>query len=224
MNVLGIIAARGGSKRLPGKNIRPLAGRPLIAWTVAAAIESGVVDRLLVSTDSPEIETAAREAGAEVPFRRPESLATDAASGTDVILHALRWFENTEGIQPRWILCLQTTSPLRTAADIRALLAVAESKGWHEVASFRPAASGSGMTWCIDADSIAMRDKELSAGSWKGELNGAMYLIERDLFVERGNFFTEHLRAFPMPAERSVDIDTLEDFERAEALMTVSVR
>ena len=226
MNVLGIIAARRGSKRLPLKNILTFCGRPLIAWTIQAALESDVVDRLVVSTDCPDISKLSVAAGAEVPFVRPADLATDSASGTDVILHALEAIER-DGPRPKWILCLQATSPLRTADDIRAMFVRSEELGWREAASFRSARPHALNVWHVARDGRAVAREggskesapEMEESGWFGELNGAMYLIERDLLVERRGFFTEHLRAFRMPEERSVDIDTQADFAAAEAIM-----
>lgn len=111
-HVLAVVPARGGSKGVPGKNIRALGGRPLIAYAAEAARASGVVDRLILSTDSDEIARIGRECGLEVPFRRPAELALDATPMRPVIEHAVTWLE-TEGWSPTVVLVLQPTSPLR---------------------------------------------------------------------------------------------------------------
>ena len=117
-NVLALIPARGGSKGIPKKNIRPLAGKPLIAWSIEAARESRVIDRVIVSTDSEEIAAVAREAGAEVPFLRPAELAGDLTPDAPVFEHALAWLKENENYEPDLIVHLRPTGPLRTGEEI----------------------------------------------------------------------------------------------------------
>ncbi|WP_205451066.1 cytidylyltransferase domain-containing protein [Salinibacter ruber] len=117
-SVLGVILARGGSKGLPRKNIRDLAGKPLIAWTIEAGHESEYLDRLILSSDDEEIMTVAEEHGCEVPFRRPDELAQDDTPSMDALLHALNQVESHD-----YVVLLQPTSPLRTADDIDATIA-----------------------------------------------------------------------------------------------------
>ena len=113
---LGVIPARGGSKRLPGKNIRHLCGKPLIAWSIIEAGKSQL-DHVIVSTDDPKIAAVSKTWGGDVPFRRPKELATDEAKSVDVLIHAARWCEENIEV-PEYIFLLQPTSPTRTAADI----------------------------------------------------------------------------------------------------------
>jgi len=169
-SVLAIVPARGGSKQLPRKNVKPLHGRPLIAWTIEAARRAQTVDRVLVSTDAAAIaETGARE-GADVPLLRPAGLATDEADTAGVVLHALEWIEAHERRAYDLVVLLQPTSPLRTAADIDAgvtafqaasgansLVGVTESPTWpfwsHTLTGdgFRtPVFSGDGSRWRQD--------------------------------------------------------------------------
>ena len=115
--VLAIIPARGGSKRLPGKNIKDLNGKPLIAWTIDAALRSKYIDKSVVSTDDEIIAEISQKYGAEVPFIRPKELATDTASSIDVILHAINFYK-TKGEPFEYVILLQPTSPLRTTEDI----------------------------------------------------------------------------------------------------------
>lgn len=115
MNILAVIPARGGSKRVPGKNVRLLAGKPLIAYTIDAARSAPSVSRVIVSTDNNEVATVAREWGAEVPFKRPAELANDAAPMIPVLIHAIRWFESVAGLCDAVVL-LQPTSPFRPPA------------------------------------------------------------------------------------------------------------
>src|SRR5688500_9327671 len=117
MTALALIPARGGSKGLPGKNTRALRGKPLIAWTIDAARQAGIFDRVLVSTDSSEIADVARRYGALVPFTRPAEIAADETPMRDVIRHTLV-AETAAGLEPEIIVLLQPTSPLRSAEDI----------------------------------------------------------------------------------------------------------
>lgn len=116
-DMVGLIPARGGSKRLPRKNIKMLAGKPLLAWTIEAALKSKL-ERVIVSTDDEEIALIARNWGADVPFMRPKELAKDATPSIDVIVHAVNWLALNEDYHPDYIMMLQATSPLRTSQDI----------------------------------------------------------------------------------------------------------
>jgi N-acylneuraminate cytidylyltransferase/CMP-N,N'-diacetyllegionaminic acid synthase len=121
-STLALVPARGGSKSIPLKNIKPLAGRPLIEYALAAIAASGVVDRTCVSTDDDRIADAARAAGAEVPFMRPSELARDDTPSPDVVHHALRWLEHHEDSRPEYVLLVQPTEPFVRPEQIRAAL------------------------------------------------------------------------------------------------------
>ena len=118
MSNLGIIPARGGSKGLPRKNVKSIAGKPLIAWTIEAAFKSKSIDRVLVSTDDEETAQIARDYGAEVPFLRPKELATDLATTESAMLHALNFLQNDNSYLPKTIALLQCTSPVRNSFSI----------------------------------------------------------------------------------------------------------
>ena len=118
LDVLGVISARGGSKGLPRKNVLPLAGRPLIAWSIAAARESATVARTIVSTDDEEIARVAREHGAEVPFMRPAQFAQDGSLDFDVFRHALEWLRDRDGYSPELVVHLRATGPVRRVERI----------------------------------------------------------------------------------------------------------
>lgn len=118
MEVLGVIPARGGSKSIPRKNIKLLAGKPLIAWTIEEAKKSKYITRVIVSTDDPEIADVARAAGAEAPFLRPAAISGDLATDVEFLTHALDFLKEKEGYEPAIVLRLPPTSPLRTAAHI----------------------------------------------------------------------------------------------------------
>ncbi|CEO88250.1 acylneuraminate cytidylyltransferase family protein [Syntrophaceticus schinkii] len=116
--ILGLIPARGGSKGLPGKNIKPLCGKPLIAWAIEQGLASKYLDKVIVSTDDEEIAKVSRSFGAEVPFMRPGELATDAAKTIDVVVHALEFLKQRGGLEFDYLALLEPTSPLRKNGDI----------------------------------------------------------------------------------------------------------
>lgn len=124
LKILGMIGVRSGSKGLPHKNIRPLAGKPLMAWIIEAACRACTVNRVIVSTDSPEYAAIARQYGAEVPFLRPAELAGDASTDIEFIRHALAWLDENEGYQPDLVLRLLATVPMQQPEDMDAAVEV----------------------------------------------------------------------------------------------------
>lgn len=224
LSILGFVPARAGSKELPGKNIRPLAALPLILYTIRAARESGVFDALLVSTDGEEIARLAREAGAEVPFMRPAELATDGARSIDVLHHGMRWLEE-QGRRYDCVMLLQPTSPLRTAADIRAALDILVEKKAQAVISVCQVEHHP--FWCnaLPPDGCMENFLRLPAVNRQElppyyRLNGAIYLARWDYIISRDSWFGPRTFAYVMPWERSVDIDSAFDFLLAEVLLT----
>jgi CMP-N-acetylneuraminic acid synthetase len=135
VRTLGVITARGGSKGVPGKNIKLLRGRPLIAYTIEAANESNAFDRLILSTDDPEIAEVARRFGCDVPFLRPPSLARDETPHLPVMQHAVEWLAEHESYQPDAVMILQPTSPLRQSWHVRGALELLSSSGADSVVS-----------------------------------------------------------------------------------------
>lgn len=129
--ILGLVPARGGSKRLPGKNLRPLAGKPLLAWTIEAALRCPALADVVVSTDAEAIAMVARQHGARVPFLRPPSLATDDSTSADVALQALDWLRRHEGRSYDAVLLLEPTSPLRASGDLDGVAALL-ARRWDE--------------------------------------------------------------------------------------------
>ena len=146
------MVARGGSKSLPRKNLAPLAGRPLIAWTIEAALRCREVGRVVVSTDDDEIAAVARTLGAEVPFRRPPELAEDDTPTMPVIMHALHWLEDEQGYVPDAVVVLQPTSPLRIADDITGAITLARERSAESVISVSPSWSHPHLAKRIAAD------------------------------------------------------------------------
>jgi CMP-N-acetylneuraminic acid synthetase len=221
MSLLAVIPARGGSKGIPGKNIRPLCGKPLIAWTIEAALRSPSVDRVVVSTEDEDIAEVARQYGAEAPFLRPIALAQDDTPGVEPVLHAL-----TELPGYSEVLLLQPTSPLRTAADIEAIVALRRTAEVPAAVSVSEAGVSPYLMYALDAGSHlapllgeapATRRQDLPPAY---ALNGALYVADTAPFVRDGSFMTPETTAYVMPPERSVDIDTMLDWHLAEALLT----
>lgn len=224
-SVLAVIPARGGSKGLPGKNIMTLAGKPLIAWSIEAALACPEVDRLVLSSDDPEIIAVARTLGCDVPFVRPASLSTDEASSMDVILHTLESLPESYD----WVVVLQPTSPLRLATDITACLACAHAHHAPACVTVAPTkpphwnyflTEEQGMMPVLDQDT---RQKSEQAGRQQlppaYALNGAVYAAQCCWFQKNRAFVTTETRASIMPVERSVDVDTALDFKLAGLLL-----
>lgn len=222
--VMAIVAARGGSKGLARKNVLPIGGKPLIAWTVAAAKKSAVIDRVILSSDDAEIAAAARAAGCDVPFTRAAELATDKAAMLDVVHDAVA--RCGDGF--RWIVLLQATSPLRTAADIDAALKTCADAGAPACVSVTPVDKNPAwmffrdndgrMTPVLDgAGASAARRQDLPQAY---VLNGAVYVARRDWLAGRASFLSPQTVCHVMPRERSIDIDTELDFAIAEKLLS----
>lgn len=227
--VLTLIPARGGSKGLPGKNIRPFLGKPLIALTIDAARESGVAGRIVVTTDDAEIARVSAASGAEVPFLRPAEIANDAAPVLAAALHALDWFENHDGWKPEWLLLLQPTSPLRTADDIRRAFEIAQSENTDAVVAVSETKShpfwvktldSSGHLQPFIADQKApARRQELPPAY---ALNGLLYLVRVTTLRNEGAFCPAETRPLLIPSIRAFDIDSEEDFLIAEFASSLS--
>ncbi|KKW42381.1 MAG: hypothetical protein UY92_C0007G0020 [Candidatus Magasanikbacteria bacterium GW2011_GWA2_56_11] len=220
--VLGIITARGGSKGIPRKNIKDLAGRPLIAHTIEAAKQSAYLTRCVVSTDDPEIAAVARSWGADVPFMRPAELAGDRSTSLEVVRHALGELCQS-GDAYDYVMILQPTSPLRTTADIDACIAKIVDTGADSVMSMMELVDFSlKKLKRLEGDLILpLAEEEGSASSRRQSLvplykrNGAIYLTRVSL-LEQGDMFGQVSRAHLMPPERSVDINEPIDFLLAE--------
>lgn len=227
MRILALVPARGGSKRLPGKNIRLLGGKPLIAWSINVAKGIPAICDILVSTDDPVIAAICKEAGAMVPWLRPAELATDTASSIDVALHALDWYEAENGAVDG-LLLLQPTSPFRTHKTISKAIALFEKEdGQYPVLSVSSASCHP--AWCFRLDGQCMqpflgwedgksRSQELDAAYM---LNGAIYLIAPQVLRRCLSFLTTDSRPLVMgDSIEGIDIDTELDWRVAtEALI-----
>lgn len=214
--------ARGGSKGLPGKNLLDVGGRPMIVWSVLAGQESCHIDRLILSSDDEAIISAARTVGCEIPFIRPAHLADDTASAQDVLIHALDSLNETFD----YLVLLQATSPLRTADDIDGAIALCEQSGAPSCVSVTTPSKPPYWMYHVDRQGHMERilPPPTEADRRQGlppvfVLNGAVYVVRVDWFRKCGRFVTDETRAFFMPPERSVDVDTRQDWLLAHALM-----
>lgn len=226
METLAIIPARGGSKGLPGKNIRPLAGTPLITYTIRAAQEAKSIDRIIVSTDDEDIATISREAGAEVPFLRPENLSGENATSIDACLHVLEQAKEMSGYHPDIVAFLQPTSPLRSAPDIDAAANFLIQSGADSVVGVKPVTEyPQWMRSMDDEQRLRPLFEDTPKPPPRQELepfylvNGAIYLSTTASLLKYKDFYGIDTRGYLMPEERSIDIDTLNDFQRAEELI-----
>lgn len=224
-DALIVIPARGGSKGIPHKNIRPFAGKPLIHHTIAAALEVAPPEHVMVSTDDPEIAECARKAGITVDFLRPAALATDTAGSREVILDAMERAD-IRGLDYSRVILLQPTSPLRTADDIRAAIRAFDSAAHPDMAVTVTESAANPYYDCFETDS----DGFLRISKGSGQLtrrqdaphawqyNGAVYVIAPEALREKS--FGKMTRKVPveMPRERSVDLDTPLDWEIAELI------
>lgn len=225
MRILTVIPARGGSKGLPGKNIRPLAGLPLLGHSIRCAKAAGL-DDVIVSTDSLEIAEVAKALGAEVPFIRPAELATDAAAMMPVMAHAVKTME-AAGLRHDAVLLLDPTSPGRLPEEIAAARAIlsADSDAMGVMAVSRPHFNPYWVGVTAQAGALQPAFPHLAKAARRQDLppffriNGALYLWRRE-FILAGVHWSE-VRMVPLeiPESRAFSIDTLEEFEMAEWLI-----
>lgn len=223
--VLAVIPARGGSKGLPHKNTMQVDGRPLLAWTVKAARGARHIDRVVLSSDDEAIMDTARDCGCEVPFRRPAALATDTATTIDVVLHALDALPGY-GV----IVLLQPTSPLRVAADIDAACEHLAAGGAPACVSVTRVEQNPYWMYRLGDDDLLVPVLEPPVGITRRQelpplytLNGAVYVAQTDWLRRNGTFVTRETVAHVMPAARSIDIDTLDDFEAFRRAVTEDI-
>lgn len=224
MKVLGVITARGGSKGLPGKNIAPLGGKPLIAWTIEAAQQSRLLTKFIISTDDDCIASVCRAAGAEVPFLRPPELARDDTPTLPVVLHVLDFLAESFDA----VMVLQPTSPLRTHQDIDSAINLLEKNlqadsvisvvavGDHHPARMKLLENGILIDPPFAEEVEGRRRQDLVPLYLR---NGAIYLTRINVLREQESFKGRKCMAYIMPEERSVNVDRPLDLVIAEALL-----
>jgi pseudaminic acid cytidylyltransferase len=222
---IAVIPARGGSKRVPRKNIRPFHGRPMIAWTIDALRESGSVDRIVVSTDDDEIAAVATLLGAEVPFRRAPTLADDHATTLAVMADAVNRLR-TLGWQPALVCCSYATAPTMSPADVRGARDLLGASGADYVFSCTTFGfpilralrrNGAGGVEPMFPESIGARSQDLPEALHDA---GQFYWGTADAFAGQRPIFGARSRPWVVPRHRVQDIDTEEDWQRAELLVT----
>lgn len=218
--ILAIIPARGGSKGVPRKNIRDLAGKPLIAWTIEEAKKSRYIDRLILSSEDDEIIEVAKQYGCEVPFKRPLELAQDDTPGIEPVLHAI---EQCPGYD--YVVLLQPTSPLRTVGDIDGCIEKLLSNGGDFCVSVTEpekspywmyTVSNDRMVPLMPQEDFVTRRQDLPKVF---ALNGAIYVGKSNSLIKEKSFLTEYTLGFTMNQINSVDIDTEFDLSYCEFLL-----
>lgn len=220
---LAVIPARGGSKRIPRKNIKPFCGKPMLAWSVEAALQSGCFDHVIVSTDDDEIAEVARQCGAHVPFMRPAVLSDDHTGTTAVIAHAINWF-TAQGQTPRQICCVYATAPFVSAADLSQGLAVLTDTGSDyafSVTSYAfPIQRAIRITQAkrvemFNPEHFNTRSQDLEEAYHDA---GQFYWGHASAWLANKTIFGPGAAPVMLPRHRVQDIDTTEDWLRAEWL------
>lgn len=226
-SVVGLIPARGGSKGLPAKNIRPLCGKPLIAWTVEKAKLSKYLDVVLVTTDSREIADIATQYGAQAPFLRPPELASDTASTYDAVFHALKYYRDVEKREFDYTVLLEPTSPLREDDDIDRMLELLESHrddtdsivsvgevGEHP--SIMKRLVGNRMeAFCPELSQTSRRQDNVPAYF----PYGVAYIAKTAALADEKTFYTKRCMPYPIQRHQNYEIDDLYDFLCVESVM-----
>lgn len=225
MKIVATICARGGSKGVPGKNIRSLDGKPLISYTIEVARGCELIDRVIVSTDDAEIAKIARAGGAEVPFLRPAELARDTASKLPVIKHAIEYLESQEGYYADMVVDLDPTSPLRTEEDIAACIRMVKDEGADNVFSVTRARRNPYFNMVEIVDGRVKLVKPLPQPVVRRqdapevyEMNASIYVWKRETLMNNDSLFLERTRIYVMP-EWVIDIDSETDFKFVELML-----
>lgn len=221
-----VIPARGGSKRIPRKNIKPFCGKPMIGWSIEAAVQSGCFDRVVVSTDDTEIADVARQCGAEVPFMRPAHLSDDHTGTIPVIAHAIEWFIG-RGSDIRKACCLYATAPFVRAQDLQAGLVELETQACDYAFSMTSYAfpiqralqlTTAGRVRMFYPEHFNTRSQDLQEAYHDA---GQFYWGAADAWLANRPIFSENSVPVLLPRHRVQDIDTQEDWERAELMFRV---
>ena len=227
LEIMGLIPARGGSKGIPGKNLRLLGGKSLVARAVESGLQSRLVGRIVLSTDSEAIAEEGRRAGAEVPFLRPADLAKDDTPSSAVVVHALEWLEEHEGTHPDILVLLQPTAPLRRGHHVDEALDLLVSTGGRIVVSVTPVPGHFHPLWqfsirdgalCpfLETGKVPPRRQDLPQSYTR---NGAIYAAWTETWLSGSIAYGPGCVPYVMRPEESVNIDSPEDLELAEFLL-----
>jgi CMP-N-acetylneuraminic acid synthetase len=231
--VLGVVTARAGSKGLPGKNTKLLAGKPLVAYTIEAALAAGVFDRLILSTDDEEAAAIGRRLGCEVPFMRPAALATDDTPHLPVMQHAVAWMREHERYEPEWVMILMPTSPLRQARHIIESVELATATGADSVVSVDPVPAHfhpmrvltrDEQGWCrlyLGERPVRERPVRRQGMPEAWVFNGAIYLFKAALlFGPTPSLYGDRVASYPMTPPYGHNIDDADDWAEAERILS----
>jgi CMP-N-acetylneuraminic acid synthetase len=227
IRILGVTLARGGSKSVPRKNIKPIAGVPLICYTITEALKSDFITRYIVSTDDAEIQKIAIECGANAPFLRPSEFSTDEASSVAAMQHAVNWIEDQEGVKYDYVVELMCTNPLKTVEDIdssieKLILTGADSViAIHQLEDHHPArikkiVNDKIVDFCIPEISESRR-QDLKPDAYVR--SGSIYALQRDYLMIDGKRYGADDRPYILPSDRVINIDTKIDFLIAEQII-----
>ncbi len=229
MKAVAFIFARGGSKGLPGKNIRPLGGKPLIAWSIEHALSVKRVERVIVSTDSEEIAAVARDFGAEVPFMRPSELAQDTSPEWLAWRHALNYLRESTGVLPEVMVSVPTTAPLRLTVDIENCLDEYEKGNVDMVITVTEAhrspyfnmvkTKADGTVGLVNPPQSAIARRQDAPVVY--DMATVCYVANSEFVMTHNATFEGKVKAVHVPTERAIDIDTLLDFQIAESLLNI---
>lgn len=218
---LAVIPARGGSKRIPRKNIKEFCGKPIIAWSIETAIKSGCFDRVIVSTDDEEIANIARKWGAEVPFVRPKELSDDYVGTTAVVRHAIEWFNN-QGVVFEYVCCIYATAPFIKEEDIQQGFEILKNCGSYytfTVTSYpfpiqrAVKITNNGRLEMFQPEHSTTRSQDLEEAYHDA---GQFYWGISEAWIEEQTLFSHQAAPIILPRHRVQDIDTYEDWVRAE--------
>jgi len=222
MEILAIIPARGGSKGIPGKNIKSFSGHPLITWTISASLASAKISRTIVSTDNKDIKDIALQYGAEVPFLRPPELATDEAQTEPVLLHVLQKLQESENYIPDAVVLLQPTSPIRFIGSIDSLIETFEKGEYDAVLSVY---EGHHFKWKTGETVQALYDyknrplrQEIGKENRIYSETGSMYITRTEILQNTQNRLGGKIGLYEISALENIDIDTLDDFTLTEII------
>ena len=223
---VGIIPARGGSKRIPRKNLKEFFGKPIIAWSIDTAIKSKCFDRIIVSTDDIDIANVAKKYGAEAPFIRPEDLANDHAGVTEVVTHAIKWLKQNVGV-PSEVCCILATAPFLKPVDIKKGLEKLSAESYDFVFTATRYAfpiqrairiTNTGRVEMFQPQYFKTRSQDLEESFHDA---GQFYWGKTNAWLSDTPIFKSNSAALILPRDRVQDIDTIEDWTRAELMFEI---
>lgn len=225
--MLAIIPARGGSKGIPGKNIKLLCGKPLIIYTIEAAVAAKTIDRIILSTDDPEIAKTVSKYDVEIPFMRPKELAQDNSLAIDNYIYTIERLNREFNCNYEEFVVLLPTVPLRTSEDIDKAVELFSQTNAESVISCTTLHHPLEWIFSINDDGIIQRNNEIDIKKMMNRQeskhayipNGAVYVFKYSLLKEKNSYYSDQTYAYVMPPKRSVDIDTEIDFKFAEYLI-----